>query len=281
MSHLLWIMARLRDPVAGCPWDVQQTFATVAPHTIEEAYEVADAIDQGNMAALKDELGDLLLQVVFHAQMAAEEGHFTFDDVADAICDKLIRRHPHVFGNVHIADAEQQTRAWEAQKAAERKAEANNPEHSAVAGVTSALPALLRAYKLQKRAERVGFDWDDADGAAGKVAEELAELRHEMENGAPPARLGEELGDLLFSCVNLARKLGIEPEGAMRDGNAKFERRFKRMEALLEAAPGTKWTPPGTGRRPRKPTMPRPGPVIPTTAGIHDGGLGGLPLFRE
>ncbi len=238
MSHnverLVEIMARLRDPKGGCPWDVEQSFATIAPHTIEEAYEVADAIQHGDMAALKDELGDLLLQVVFHAQMASEAGHFAMADVAEAICDKLVRRHPHVFGDATIEDAETQTRAWEDQKAEERAAKAaSGAGHSALDGVIVGLPALTRALKLQKRAARVGFDWDQPRQVLDKFAEEIAELAVEIDTGAAPDRLEDEVGDLLFNCVNLARKLGLDPETALRRGNAKFERRFRRMEGLL------------------------------------------------
>ncbi|MBT3237687.1 MAG: nucleoside triphosphate pyrophosphohydrolase [Rhodospirillaceae bacterium] len=234
IEHLIEIMALLRDPEKGCPWDVEQTFASIAPHTIEEAYEVADAIEQNDMAALTDELGDLLLQVVFHARMAEEDGIFSFDDVAGAICDKLVRRHPHVFSDTEIKTAEAQTSAWEEQKAQERQAKSgNDTPPSALDGVTIGLPALMRALKLQKRAARVGFDWHEAADVLDKFAEEIAEMEDEMENNGSPERLEDELGDLLFTCVNLARKLGIDPEVALRKGNAKFERRFKGVEALL------------------------------------------------
>jgi MazG family protein len=247
LDRLLAIMARLRDPAAGCPWDVEQTFATIAPHTIEEAYEVADAIARGDLPALKDELGDLLLQVVFHARMAEEQGAFAFADVAEAICDKLVRRHPHVFGQARIDSAEAQTRAWESHKAAERAAKApggdadeNGPD-GALAGIALALPALLRAAKLQSRAARVGFDWPDVVSALPKIGEELAELEAELEGlGASAAdlesrrdRLEDELGDLLFAVVNVARKLKIDPEAALRRANGKFERRFAAIEARL------------------------------------------------
>lgn len=247
IGRLIEIMAKLRDPDGGCPWDVEQTFATIAPHTIEEAYEVADAIDQNDMEALKDELGDLLFQVVFHAQMAKESGDFDFDGVVDAISDKMVRRHPHVFGDSKVENAEAQTIAWEEHKRLEREANENagnpcRPENhgedgpnsgkSALDGVISALPALTRAHKLQKRAARVGFDWDTAAPVAGKVREELAEVEEEIETGNVD-KLRDEIGDLLFCCVNLARKLEIDPETALREGNAKFERRFRRMEELL------------------------------------------------
>ena len=243
IQRLIDIMAKLRDPDGGCPWDVEQTFASIAPHTIEEAYEVADAIEQGDMEGLKDELGDLLFQVVFHAQMAGENGDFLFKDVVEAIADKMVRRHPHVFGDDTIADSEAQTVAWEEHKRLEREAKENagtpcspektgeNPK-SALDGVISALPSLTRAQKLQKRAARVGFDWETIVPVIGKVREELAEVEAEIDGGDPD-RLKDEIGDLLFCCVNLARKLEIDPEQALRHGNAKFEHRFRRMEALL------------------------------------------------
>lgn len=252
IRRLIDIMAKLRSPDGGCPWDVEQTFATIAPHTIEEAYEVADAIEKRDMAALKDELGDLLFQVVFHAQMAKEAGAFDFDAVARAIADKMQRRHPHVFGDQTIKDAAAQTMmAWEEHKARERANRRNTADNgpdgpelvgnsgteSALDGVILGLPALTRAAKLQRRAARVGFDWPgDAAGArqiVDKIREEAGELEAELEGGAEPPRLADEIGDLLFSCVNLARKLGIDPEQALRQGNAKFERRFRRLEALL------------------------------------------------
>ena len=238
MDRLREIMARLRDPETGCPWDVEQDFSTIAPHTIEEAYEVAEAIEHGDMQGLVDELGDLLLQVVFHAQMASEAGLFDFDDVAAAICDKLVRRHPHVFGDATINGAAAQTRAWEEQKAEERRRAAGKQSaaaESALDGVTVALPALTRALKLQKRAARVGFDWPDTAGALAKLAEECRELEHEMTSGGTPERLADEMGDLLFSCVNLARKLDIDPETALRHGNSKFEDRFRRMERTMKS----------------------------------------------
>ena len=233
IERLLAIMARLRDPKGGCPWDLEQSFETIAPYTIEEAYEVADAIERQDMIALRDELGDLLLQVVFHAQMASESGTFSFADVAKSISDKMERRHPHVFGEVRIDNAEAQTRAWEEQKAAERAASGNA---SALAGVARGLPALLRAFKLQNRAARVGFDWPDPEGALDKLREEIEELAAEIVPDANPSEaLVDEVGDVLFSAVNLARKLGIEPEEALRRGNAKFERRFAYIERTLAA----------------------------------------------
>jgi len=214
-------MRRLRDPARGCEWDLKQSFATIAPYTIEEAYEVADAIDRNDMEALEDELGDLQLQVVFHAQMAEELGIFTLDDVIARICDKLERRHPHIFGSAA------QSPGWDAIKAAERKLK---PDESALAGVANALPALDRAAKLQKRAARTGFDWPDSSGPRAKVDEELKELDCESDR----ERQSEELGDLLFAVVNLARHLNIDPEEALRKGNRKFERRFR----SIETAPG-------------------------------------------
>lgn len=214
------IMARLRDPENGCPWDVEQDFNSIAPYTIEEAYEVADACTRDDMASLKDELGDLLLQVVFHARMAEERGAFDLADVITAICDKMLRRHPHVFGpEGSVAD-------WEGIKAAERAEQED--DQSAVAGVALALPALLRAEKLQKRAARAGFDWPDAEGARAKIEEELAELQEADNRDAQE----DELGDLLFSVVNWGRKLGLDPEAALRRANAKFERRFRATESL-------------------------------------------------
>ncbi|NQU58978.1 MAG: nucleoside triphosphate pyrophosphohydrolase [Rhodospirillales bacterium] len=234
IKRLIDIMALLRDPDKGCPWDVEQTFATIAPHTIEEAYEVAEAIEQNDMPALVDELGDLLLQVVFHARMAEEDDLFSFDDVARAICDKLVRRHPHVFGDADITTMEAQTRSWESLKAVERKEKSEkSAPHSALDGVTTGLPALTRALKLQKRAARVGFDWAQATDVLAKFDEESREMAAEMVANADNERLQDELGDLLFTCVNLARKLDIDPETALRHGNAKFERRFKVIEALL------------------------------------------------
>ena len=233
IDRLLAVMARLRDPIAGCPWDREQNFATIAPYTIEEAYEVGDAIERGDLAALKDELGDLLLQVVFHARMAEEGGLFAFDDVAAAIADKMVRRHPHVFGDAKIASVAAQDEAWEAHKAAERqeKGEAD----SVLDGVALALPALLRAAKISKRAARIGFNWPDARAVLPKIAEEIAELEHEMQSDAPQAALEEEMGDLLFAAANLSRKLDIEPETALRRATAKFERRFRRVETLAAA----------------------------------------------
>lgn len=222
MARLRDIMARLRDPDTGCDWDRVQTFATIAPYTIEEAYEVADAIEHDDMAALRDELGDLLLQVVFHSRMAEELGHFDLDAVASSICDKLEARHPHIFGNGD-ADGSQRER-WETIKAQERSAKGQT---GALDGVARSLPALMRAEKLQKRAARVGFDWPVPKGAEAKLAEEMDELRD-----AAPAERFEEAGDLLFAAVNLVRLNGISPEDALKAANAKFERRFRTMETF-------------------------------------------------
>ena len=232
LLRLLSLMARLRDPNTGCPWDVEQDFASVAPYTIEEAYEVADAIARGDIGDLRDELRDLLLQVVFHARIAEEAGHFDFTAVAAAISDKLVRRHPNVFGDQGKISAATQSTNWESLKAAERAANAaakGLPE-SVLDGVPLPFPALLRAYKLQRRAARVGFDWPELAPVAAKVEEEWAELTAEIDNAGDQARLTEEVGDLLFAVVNLARYLEIDPEAALRAGNAKFERRFRAVE---------------------------------------------------
>ena len=220
LERLIEIMRRLRDPKTGCEWDSVQTFATIAPYTIEEAYEVADAIARDDMDALVDELGDLQLQVVFHARMAEEAGLFTLDDVIDRICDKMERRHPHIFGDA----AEGGHHLWEIIKAEERS---KDPDKSALAGVALALPALERAAKLQRRAARTGFDWPDTSGPKAKIHEELAELEAETEH----PRQFEEMGDLLFAVVNLAHHLNIEPEAALREANRKFERRFRAIES--------------------------------------------------
>jgi MazG family protein len=237
IDRLIAIMAALRHPDTGCPWDLEQTFASIAPYTIEEAYEVDDAIRRGDLSDLKEELGDLLLQVVFHSRMAQEDGAFAFDDVASAIADKMLARHPHVFGEASARDADAQTKAWEEHKAAERarKATARPAEPvSALDGVALALPALLRAVKLQKRAARVGFDWADPAPVYDKLAEETTELRAAQASGDPQAIL-EEMGDLLFVVANLARQFSVEPEEALRRANAKFERRFRAMESLARA----------------------------------------------
>jgi len=234
LDRLLEIMARLRDPECGCPWDREQDFSTIAPYTIEEAYEVADAIVRGDMAALKDELGDLLFQVVFHARMAEEQSLFAFEDVAVAIADKMERRHPHVFGSVQIDSVAAQAKAWEEHKAAERRdrAQASGAAESVLDGVALALPALLRADKIQKRAARIGFDWPDARPVFDKLKEEIAELASELQKLPERRALEDEMGDILFAAANLARKLDIDPEAALRRATAKFERRFRRVETL-------------------------------------------------
>jgi nucleoside triphosphate diphosphatase len=239
IERLLAIMAALRDPASGCPWDVQQTFATIAPYTIEEAYEVADAIDRGDMDDLCDELGDLLLQVVFHARMAEEAGEFAFADVARAIADKMQRRHPHVFGDATVEDAAAQTLAWEAHKRAER---AGRGDDSVLAGIPRGLPEWQRALKLQKRAATVGFDWPSVAPVIEKLHEEIDEVRVELaalESGedetAVRDRLEDEIGDLLFVAANIARHAKVDPGNALRRANAKFERRFRRMEVLAAA----------------------------------------------
>jgi len=232
LRELLAIMARLRA-ADGCPWDRRQTFASIVPYTIEEAYEVADAVERGDMRQLKDELGDLLFQVVFYSQMAVEAGGFDFDAVAGAICDKLVRRHPHVFGDGGTLSVAEQSVAWENIKERERGATQTPGSH--LDGVPQALPALMRAYKLSKRAARVGFDFDRADQAADKVDEELAEVRAAAAANSPHApsnEIFEEVGDLLFAAANLARKLEVDAEAALRAANAKFERRFRGMESL-------------------------------------------------
>ncbi len=225
-------MARLRDPQRGCPWDKQQTFDTIAPYTVEEAYEVAHAVAGRDMAALPGELGDLLFQVVYHARMAEEAGQFNFADVARSIADKMVRRHPHVFGNAAMRDAVEQTNAWEEQKTAERVARS---ETGALAGVPDGLPALTRAAKLTNRAARVGFDWPDVEAVLSKLDEEVGELRAELPGG-DPTRLADEMGDLLFVMANLARKLDLDPEACLRHANQKFTRRFNGMEKNIGAA---------------------------------------------
>ena len=231
IENLLEVMRRLRDAENGCPWDVEQDFSSIAPYTIEEAYEVADAIERGNMQDLRDELGDLLLQVVFHAQMAREAGHFDFNDVAGGISDKMIRRHPHVFGSDVERAAGVQDGSWEQIKEGERL---DDVDDSALAGIARALPALKRAEKLGKRAGRIGFDWPDRQGVRDKIHEELDEL-DEAVGSRNSASVEEEFGDLLFAVVNLARHLGIDPEKALTGANYKFERRFRDMEQAVTA----------------------------------------------
>ena len=238
INQLLDIMEKLRDPNGGCPWDLEQNFDTIAPHTIEEAYEVAEAIARNDMAELKDELGDLMFQVVFYAQMAKEAGDFDFYDVIAAISEKMIRRHPHVFGSADIATAEAQTTAWEETKARERAAKKKDADKapSALDGVAETLPALTRAVKLQKRASRVGFDWPSIAPVFDKIEEELGELRTEIDEGGNQERIAEEYGDLLFVLANLGRHLDLEPETVLRAANRKFTRRFQIVEQRLEKA---------------------------------------------
>ena len=230
IQTLLEIMATLRDPRRGCPWDREQDFGSIAPYTIEEAYEVADAIDRDDLPDLCDELGDLLLQVVFHAQMAREIGAFDFGDVVAAISNKMLRRHPHVFGTESVANAEAQRVSWERLKAAERAE--RGADLSALAGVSLSLPALTRAGKLGKRAANVGFDWENAAGVAAKIQEELQEVIDAGKAGQPE-QIAEEIGDLLFACTNLARHYSVDPEQALRNASRKFERRFRHVEARV------------------------------------------------
>ena len=232
IDDLIGIMARLRDPARGCPWDRVQTFRSIAPYTIEEAYEVADAIEREDFADLADELGDLLFQVVFHAQIARESDAFDFDDVVDAIAGKMIRRHPHVFGDADETSVAEQSVKWEEMKAAERSG--SGQEGSLLDGVPVALPALTRAVKLQRRAARCGFDWPQVHGVFDKLSEELGELR-EAVRARDQATIDEELGDLLFTVANLARHLGTDPESAARAANRKFERRFRELERRVDA----------------------------------------------
>jgi len=242
IGRLIEIMAALRDPETGCPWDVQQDFGSIAPYTIEEAYEVADAIERGDLIDLNDELGDLLLQVVFHARMAQEQGAFGFDDVVEAITTKMVRRHPHVFGNAGPGDVDAAKASWEttkrAEKAERRAARRLPPEEgeaaSVLAGVPVALPALTRAEKLSRKAASVGFDWPEPAQVIAKVREELAEVEHELQGGNRAALEGE-VGDLLFAVANLARHLDVDAEKALRGTNAKFERRFRSIESALAA----------------------------------------------
>jgi MazG family protein len=238
VQRLLAVMAWLRHPVHGCPWDLKQDFASIAPYTIEEAYEVADAIHRGDRGDLREELGDLLLQVVYHARMAEEEGVFSFADVARTIADKMVQRHPHVFGDEEVQGDEHQSGVWEQIKAAERAArqQARGEAASVLDGVALALPSLARAEKLQKRAARVGFDWGAAGPVLDKIEEEIGELRAEIATETSRERLTDEIGDVLFAVANLARHLKIDPEAALRETNDKFERRFRHIERRLREA---------------------------------------------
>jgi ATP diphosphatase len=238
IQQLLEVMRRLRDPRTGCPWDREQNYHSLVPYTLEEAYEVADAIEQDDLEHLPDELGDLLFQVVFYAQIGQEQGRFDFENVAQRISDKLVRRHPHVFADDVIDSAEEQTHAWEQHKRRERDHKAGAEQAGILDGVSLALPALVRAAKLQRRAAGAGFDWTQVEGVLAKVREELAEIEVELQAGSVPERLAEEVGDLLFSCVNLARHLQVEPEAALRTANLKFEQRFRQVESVLQAVGG-------------------------------------------
>ena len=236
LAALLDIMARLRNPVGGCPWDLQQDFASIAPYTLEEAYEVADAIERHQPDELRDELGDLLFQVVFHAQMASEKGWFDFSDVVEAINTKMLRRHPHVFGDESVADAKAQSEAWEQHKARERAERGDKADVSALADIPVALPALVRAQKIQHRAARVGFDWNRIDEVLEKLEEEVAELRDAIAVRESQQRQCEELGDILFSCVNMARFLEADAEQVLRQASSKFTDRFRKVESLVDRA---------------------------------------------
>lgn len=232
IQRLIELMATLRHPDTGCPWDRDQTFATIAPYTVEEAYEVADAIERADLSGLREELGDLLFQVVFHSRMAEEQGSFAFGDVVQGICDKMVSRHPHVFGTDRIGDAEQQTIAWEEHKKRERAARQTGPV-SVLDNVPVALPALTRAAKLGKRAATVGFEWPDVHGALDKAEEELHEARAAIAEGTSSEAIEDELGDLLFCLVNICRHMKVDPETALRKTNLKFERRFRHVETRL------------------------------------------------
>lgn len=232
IDRLLKIMAQLRDKEKGCPWDVEQDFASIAPHTLEEAYEVVDAIERRDMKDLREELGDLLLQVVFHSQMASEQKLFTFDDVVKGICDKLEARHPHVFGDAKIATSAEQTEAWEKHKEKEKAKSAKTDD--VFDNITSSLPAMTRAVKLQKKAERLGFDWPDVSLVFDKLDEEVKELLHVLQTKGDKTKQLEELGDMIFCCVNIARKLGVDPEEAVRYCNRKFEKRVRYVKNQLD-----------------------------------------------
>ena len=238
IDELLQIMQRLRDPESGCPWDQQQTFASLIPHTLEEAYEVAEAVENGRPDELADELGDLLFQVVFYARIAEEQGVFDFTQVCRNISDKLIRRHPHVFADEQVASIAEQSEAWEQHKARERAEKSAAENNRILDGVSHALPALTRAQKLQKRAARVGFDWPDVQGVLTKIQEEIEEVEVELDAPVDAARMQHEVGDLLFAVVNLARHVGVDPERALRVGNRRFESRFAHVEDALHGQAG-------------------------------------------
>jgi MazG family protein len=233
IEKLLEIMKTLRDPDKGCPWDLEQTYKTIIPHTIEEAYEVCEAIDNKDFLSLKDELGDLLFQVIFYSQLAQEDKLFDFNDVVSGICEKMLRRHPHVFGDAIVKNTQEQKALWEQQKEEERLKK--SPEITILSDISKALPAMMRSLKLQSRAAKVGFDWNDPHSVLQKISEELEEVRQEIEKNPPPIdRLEDEIGDLLFVCINLARKTDIHPETALRRANDKFERRFNYIEKTLK-----------------------------------------------
>ncbi|VAX10924.1 Nucleoside triphosphate pyrophosphohydrolase MazG [hydrothermal vent metagenome] len=238
IDELLQIMQRLRDPESGCPWDQQQTFASLIPHTLEEAYEVAEAVENSRPHELADELGDLLFQVVFYARIAEETGSFDFEQICRNICDKLIRRHPHVFADEPINSVAKQTEAWEQHKARERAEKTTTGKNRILDGVSHALPALTRSLKLQKRAARVGFDWPDVQGVLDKIQEEITEVEAELVKPIAMDRMQHEVGDLLFAVVNLARHVGVDPETALRTGNRRFESRFAHVEDSLKGADG-------------------------------------------
>jgi ATP diphosphatase len=237
VERLVEVMRRLRDPNGGCPWDLEQNFKSIAPHTLEETYEVVEAIEQGDAKAIKEELGDLLFQIAFHAQIGTEANLFTLDDIADSVADKMIERHPHVFGDRDVKTAAGVVSNWEADKAAKREAQAKaeNRPVSALDGISTALPAILRALKLQSRAARTGFDWTDTKDILAKIREEIDELEVEMKATKGNDPIEDELGDLFFALINLARRLEIDPEGALRRTNRKFERRFREIEKRLDA----------------------------------------------
>jgi len=231
MQRLLDIMAQLRDPENGCPWDLKQTYQSIAPHTIEEAYEVVDCIERDDIDHLPGEIGDFLFQVVFYAQLGNEEGRFDFKDIVDAICDKLVRRHPHVFADKNFESTEELSKAWEGFKEQERDERA---ETGVFSDIPNALPAMTRSRKIQARAVRQGFDWRETSQAVAKIDEEFGELKDEIENDGEVERIEHELGDLLFTCVGLARRLKIDPEQALRKANARFMSRFQTMQQLVE-----------------------------------------------